>query len=78
MVHAQVLEAYINFALMYTAYHIFPVLPIKYLINEDFNPTMPFKLATGPKPDNTNLVVKYRGRHFSGVKDVVTNLWAYG
>ena len=33
MVHARVLEAYINFALMYTADHIFPVLTIKYLIN---------------------------------------------
>ena len=33
MVHAIVLEAYINFTLMYTTDHIFPVLPIKYLIN---------------------------------------------
>ena len=33
MVHARVSEAYINFALMYTADHIFMVLPIKYLIN---------------------------------------------
>ena len=31
--HARVLEAYINFALMYTTYHIFPVLPIKDMIN---------------------------------------------
>ena len=35
MAHARVSEAYINFALMYMADHIFPVLPIKYLINED-------------------------------------------
>ena len=29
MVHARFLEAYIHFVLMYTTYHIFPVLPIK-------------------------------------------------
>ena len=50
MIHARVLEAYINFALIYMTDHIFPVLPIKYLINGDGNPTMPFKLATGMKP----------------------------
>ena len=33
MVHARVLELYVHFALMYTTYHIFPVLPIKDLIN---------------------------------------------
>ena len=32
MVHARVSEAYIHLALMYTADHIFPVLPIKDLI----------------------------------------------
>ena len=32
MVRARFLEAYINFALMYMIDHIFPVLPIKYLI----------------------------------------------
>ena len=37
---------YVNFELMYTTYHIFLVLPIKYLINEDGNPTTPHKLAT--------------------------------
>ena len=35
---------------MYTTYHIFPVLPIKDLINEDGNSTTPHKLATGTKP----------------------------
>ena len=29
MVHATVLEAYINFALIYMIDHIFPILPIK-------------------------------------------------
>ena len=35
MVHARVLESYINFSLMYTEDHIFLVLPIKDLINKD-------------------------------------------
>ena len=32
-VHARVLETYIHFALLYSTDHIFPVLPIKDLIN---------------------------------------------
>ena len=55
MVHARVSEAYIHFALMYTTYQIFPVLPIKDLINEDGDPTTPFKLATGKKPSVSHL-----------------------
>ena len=47
IVHASVLEAYIHFALMYTTYHIFMVLPIKDIINWDGDPTMSHKLATG-------------------------------
>ena len=35
---------------MYTTDHIFPVLPIKDLINEDGDPTSTYKLATGTKP----------------------------
>ena len=50
MVHARVLEAYIHFAFIYTTDHIFPVLPIKDLINKYVKTTMPFKLATGMKP----------------------------
>ena len=49
MVHARVPEVYVHFALMYTTDSIFPVLPIKYLINEDGNPTTPHKLATVTK-----------------------------
>ena len=49
MVHARVLEAYIHFSLMDTTYHIFPVLPIKDMINKDGDPTTPYKLATGTK-----------------------------
>ena len=50
MVHARVPEVYIHFALMYTTDHIFPVLPINDLINEDGDPTTPHKLATDTKP----------------------------
>ena len=46
IVHARVSEAYIRFLLMYMTDHIFPVLPIKDLINEDGDPTTPYKLAT--------------------------------
>ena len=47
MVHAIVLEAYINFALTFMTYRIFPVLPIKCLMNKDVDPTTPFKLEIG-------------------------------
>ena len=40
---------YVHFVLMYTTDHIFPVLPIKDLINEDGDPTTPHKLETGTK-----------------------------
>ena len=59
MVHARVLEAYIHFELMYTTYHIFPVLPIKDLINEDSDPTTPHKLETGTKPTVSHLRVLF-------------------
>ena len=55
MVHARVLEAYVHFAFMYTTDHIFPVLPIKYLINKDGDPTTTHKLATGTKPSVSHL-----------------------
>ena len=57
MVYARVPENYIHFALMYTTDHIFPVLPIKDLINEDKDPTTPYKLATGTKPSVSHLRV---------------------
>ena len=57
MVHARVFEACIKFALMYMADHIFPVLPIKDLINEDRY--MPFKLATDAKPSISHLCVLF-------------------
>ena len=59
MVHARILEAYIHFALMYTADHIFLVIPIKDLINKDGEPTTPFKLVTGTKPSISHLRVLF-------------------
>ena len=59
MVHARVSEAYIHFALMYTTDHIFLVLPIKDMINEDGKPTTPFKLTTGTKPSLSHLHVLF-------------------
>ena len=44
---------------MYTTDHIFPVLPIKDLINEDGDPTTPYKLATGKKPSVSHLRVLF-------------------
>ena len=59
MVHARVSEAYIHFALMYTADHIFPVIPIKDMINKDGDSTRPHKLATGTKPSVSHLLVLF-------------------
>ena len=59
MVHARFPEVYANFALMYTTDHIFPVLPIKDLINEDGDPTTPHKLATGNKHSVSHLRVLF-------------------
>ena len=59
MVHAIVLEVYIHFALMYRTDHIFPVLPIKYLINKDGYTTTPHKLATGTKRSVSHLRVLF-------------------
>ena len=44
---------------MYRTYHIFPVIPIKDLINKDNNPTTSFKLATGTKPSVSHLRVLF-------------------
>ena len=55
MVHAQVSYKYIHFTLMHRIDNIFPVLLIKYLINQDSEPTTPQKLATGTKLSVSNL-----------------------
>ena len=44
---------------MYTTDHIFPVLPIKDLINQDGDPKTPHKLATGTKPSVSHLRVLF-------------------
>ena len=59
MVHARVPEIYVHFALMYMTDHIFPVLSIKDLINEDGDPTTPYKLTTGTKPSVSHLRVLF-------------------
>ena len=59
MVHARVSEAYFHFALMYMTDHIFWVQPIKDLINEDGEPTTPFKLTTVTKPSVSYLNVLF-------------------
>ena len=59
MVHARVLEAYIHFSLIYTTYHIFPVLPIKDMINKDSDLFTTLKLSTGTKPLVSHLSVLF-------------------
>ena len=44
---------------MYTTYHIFLVLLIKDMINEDVDTTKPFKIATGTKPLLSHLRVLF-------------------
>ena len=56
MVHARVLEVYVHFALVYTIDHIFLVLPIKDLINEDGDLIRPHKLETGTKPFSVTFI----------------------
>ena len=55
IVNARVSESYIHFSFMHMTDHIFPVLPIKDLINKDGEPTTPFKFATGKKPSVSHL-----------------------
>ena len=59
MVHARVPEVYVHLKLMYTTDHIFPVLPIKDLINKDIDPTTPHKLEIGTKPSVSHLHVLF-------------------
>ena len=59
MVHARAPEVYVHFVLMYTIYHIFPVLLIKDLINKDGDPKIPHKLATGKEPSVSHLRVLF-------------------
>ena len=58
VVHSIFSEAYIHFSLIYTAGHIFLVLPIKDLINEYGETTMPFKPEMG-KPLQYHIYLFY-------------------
>ena len=57
MVHAHASEKYIHSALMYTTGHIYHVLPIKNLVNQDGEPTTSHKLETSTKPSVSNIRV---------------------
>ena len=59
MVNARVPEIYVHFALMYTTDHIFPVLPIKDLINKDGDSTTPHKFTKGTKPSVSHLRILF-------------------
>ena len=59
MVHDRVPGVYVHFTLIYTTDHIFPVIPINDLINEDGDPTTPYKMATGTKPSVSHLRVLF-------------------
>ena len=57
MLRARVLEAYIDFALIYMTDHTLSVLPMKYVINKYRDPTTSFKLATGMRPSVSHVRV---------------------
>ena len=54
MVHARFSDKYIHFPLMYTTDHIFPVIPIKHLVNQYSEPNTPHKLETGQNKSLSN------------------------
>ena len=45
MMHVRVLKKYIHFELMYSNDHIFSLLPMNYLVDQDGELTTPHKLA---------------------------------
>ena len=59
MLHDRVFEAYIHFALMYTIDHIFPVLPIKDMIKDNYDMTTAHKITTGTKHSVSHLRVLF-------------------
>ena len=50
MVHTRVSEAYLHFSFIHTKDNILPILPIKYMMNKDGDPTTLYELVTGKKP----------------------------
>ena len=59
MVHTRVSNEYIYFSRIYTTDHIFTVIPIKHLVNQDSESNTPQKMATGTKPSVSNLLVLF-------------------
>ena len=59
MVLAQVSDEYFHFVLIFMTDYIFPVLPIKNLINKDGDPAATHKMETGTKPSLSNLLVLF-------------------
>ena len=59
MVRVRVSDEYIHFELMYTTDHIFPVLSIRHLVDNDGETTTPHKLATGTKPSVSKVNVLF-------------------
>ena len=55
MVHVWISDKCIHFSLMYMTGHIFTVLPIKHLVNQDGGTTTPIKLENYMKPSVSNL-----------------------
>ena len=59
VVRARVSDKYIHFSFMYKTDNIFPVLPIKHLVNQYGGPNNPQKLATSTKPSASNLRILF-------------------
>ena len=59
MVHAQVSDEYIYIALINMTDHIFTVIPIKHLVNQDGDKNTRHKLATGMNTSVSNLRVLF-------------------
>ena len=59
MVHAQGSDGNMHFSLIYMNDHIFPVLPIKHLVNHDSEPNTPHKLTTDTNASVSNLHVLF-------------------
>ena len=59
MVHTWISDEHIHFPLMYTTHHIFPVLPIKHLVNQDGEPTTRHKMETGTKTSASNIRILF-------------------
>ena len=59
MAHVRVSGEYIHFSLIYKTDHIFPVLSIKHLVNQDIEPTTPHKMATDTTPSVSSIPILF-------------------